>query len=272
MTLNRFDRVLNASGLNSDGIIIIQGMSYKNLTLNEASVRIFDRLENNGVLTNGTIQLAIANDSQKEQYQIEQALRKVTESYVENNNAHITVQRYGLDEYQELSQALPVEDRLVSPTGQPTLQPTITSPAGSPTIPASPSPSVSPTPPACPEPTVIRTPPASAEPTIDPTLPAEAETTIKPTLPASVTPSIPAQQDNAEPEISPMPEDDAVPEISPTPTRKSPYTLQDIVADLDPKDLARPDSINMYHNPRRPAPPLPNEYYENLENINGMQP
>ena len=146
LTLNRFGRVLNASGLNSDGISIIQGMPFKNLTLNEATAHIYDRLESNGVLNDSTIQLVIANDSQKELDKIEQALREVTDRYAGNYNAHISIQRYAQDEYQALSHPLPVEDKPVSPTGQPTLQPKITSPTGSPTIPASPSPSASSTP------------------------------------------------------------------------------------------------------------------------------
>lgn len=86
MTLNRFERVLNVTGLNEEGHNLLQGISYKNLTLEEAYARLFNRLENNGYLNEATVQLVIVNNSQRKLDGIEQTLRDISVKYLQTNN------------------------------------------------------------------------------------------------------------------------------------------------------------------------------------------
>lgn len=106
-TLNRFDRVINVTGLNSDGDTLLQGLSFKNLTLYEAYSRLFNRLENNGYLRNAAIQLVVSNNSQKAVDKIEQVLRDASEKYAGANDMRISIMRYTYDEYLSLAHPLP---------------------------------------------------------------------------------------------------------------------------------------------------------------------
>jgi len=191
LILNRFDRVLNASGLNAEGLTVLQGVSYNNLTLNETSARIFNRLENNGLLRSGTIQLIIANDSQRDLDKIEQTLRGVTEKYIGNNNIHINIQRYALDEYKSLSHPLPV----------------------------SPAPAISSTPPFSQIPAISPAESIITEPPASPTQPVNTSPTATPPPLVSSLPSVnPNQPDNSaipgdiEPSASISPADDTAPQ------------------------------------------------------------
>lgn len=110
ITLNRFNRVLSTEGLNDDGISLIQGTSYNNLTLDEAYVRLLNRLENNGYMNDVTIQLVIANNSQKTVDSIEQILRNLLGKFSQIKNIQIKVKRYANDEYLSLAHPLEIVD------------------------------------------------------------------------------------------------------------------------------------------------------------------
>ena len=270
LILNRFGRVLNFTGLNADGIDLFQGVSYKNLTLDEASARIFNRLENNGFLRDNTILLVVANDSQKELNKVEQALRNVSEKYIRNNKTHMTIQRYAIDEYKALSHPLPVRDMPDSPTptSQPTLQPKIMSPTTSPTPTAASTPTVRPIPPASPAPTVIPTPQASAKPTVKPTTPTQTEPIIKPTQHAIAEPTNSSTpQASVELEISPAPTADPEPGISPTPTIILPQPQQDDI--VYPDDSTPTDSVVPHDNTQPSDSASQDGSHENHEEHNG---
>lgn len=108
LTLNRFDRVLGVTALNPDGDSLLQGISFKNLTLYEAYSRLFNRLENNGYLRNATVQLVVANNSQITVDKIEQVLRDASEKYTGANDMQISIMRYTGDEYLSLTHPLPL--------------------------------------------------------------------------------------------------------------------------------------------------------------------
>lgn len=143
LTLNRFDRVISVKGLNTDGDTLIQGVSYKNLSLDEACARLINRLDNNGYLTEATLQLIIANNSQKKVDDIEQNLRGILKKYDQFNYLQVSIKRYSNDEYLALDHPLPIMTIPVSPSQEPSGQqtePPSSQPETSPSTPPSSAP------------------------------------------------------------------------------------------------------------------------------------
>lgn len=150
LTLNRFDRVLSAEGLNDEAVDLLQGVSYKNLTLEEAYARLLNRLENNGFLSDATVQLVVANNSQRDLDGIEQVLRSVSAKYTQANNIRMSIKRYANDEYLALSHPLPIAEipdvqRQEPMSPEPKPEPTpATQPTAAPTTAPTPTPTTTP--------------------------------------------------------------------------------------------------------------------------------
>lgn len=107
LTLNRFDRVLSVGGLNEDGKKLLDGMTYNNLSLEEAYLRLFNQLENNGHLSDAVIQLVIANSSYRKIYALEKALQDLSGKYIQTNNMRFYTKRYVTAEYLSMTHPLP---------------------------------------------------------------------------------------------------------------------------------------------------------------------
>jgi len=108
MAINRFDRVLSVEGLNADGENLIQGMSFKNLPFAEAYRRLLNRLDNNSLLNDATMQFVLANDSHVKIAKIEKYLREVFDQYGRNKTIQVSIKRFGKDEYLALAHPIPI--------------------------------------------------------------------------------------------------------------------------------------------------------------------
>jgi len=108
ITVNRFDRVLSAEGLNAAGENLVQGMSYRNHSLTEVYHRLMSRLANNNYLTDSVVQFVVANDSFARFLVIEDNLREVFEQHFFNETLRVSIIRFDMNEYRGLSHPIPI--------------------------------------------------------------------------------------------------------------------------------------------------------------------
>jgi hypothetical protein len=108
MTLNRFNKVLDVTGVNEDGINLLEGASYKNLSIGKAFARLLNRYENNNHLNGAKVQLVIANKTQRNLDSLEEDLRDVILKYRQTNNIDMCVLRFDTAEYLAMEHPIPL--------------------------------------------------------------------------------------------------------------------------------------------------------------------
>ena len=102
-TLNIFDRVIAAEGLDEDGEALLEGLDFRNLTIDEAAAALVEELEADGYFQDeAEDELLIAVESQGENRQLQVAtrLQEMLEQKIQNRGLEMAIMAVTMNQEQ----------------------------------------------------------------------------------------------------------------------------------------------------------------------------
>lgn len=102
-TLNIFDRVIAAEGLDEEGMALLEGLDFRNLTIDEAAAALVEELEADGYFQDeAEDELLIAVESQGEgrQLQVATRLQEMLEQKIQNRGLEMAIMAVTMNQEQ----------------------------------------------------------------------------------------------------------------------------------------------------------------------------
>lgn len=102
-TLNIFDRVIAAEGLDEEGMALLEGLDFRNLTIDEAAAALVEELEADGYFQDeAEDELLIAVESQGEDRQLQVAtrLQEMLEQKIQNRGLEMAIMAVTMNQEQ----------------------------------------------------------------------------------------------------------------------------------------------------------------------------